>query len=241
MSQSSRRNSELKGTSYEIFVGALSVLSIVNLVLMSVITDEAIDFVMLAMNGILSVILFFDFLYRLRTATSRSGYFLRGFGWADLLASLPVEQVKVLRLFRIVRVVRLMREIGPSAIWSSLVRDRAESALYSLLLIGMLMLEFGSIGMLRLEADAPGANITTASDALWYSIVTMSTVGYGDQYPVTNPGRLMGSAIIVVGVGIFGTLTGFLANAFLAPRRPEPAEVAEPAQTADAAPGSAAE
>ena len=58
---------------------------------------------------------------------------------------------------------------------------------------------------------------TTAGDALWYVIVTMSTVGYGDRYPVTEIGRMFGVVIIVVGVGVFGTLTGFLANAFLSP------------------------
>ena len=56
--------------------------------------------------------------------------------------------------------------------------------------MGILVLQFGSLAMLDLEQDAPDANITTASDALWYTIVTISTVGYGDQYPVTNPGRL---------------------------------------------------
>ena len=93
------------------------------------------------------------------------------------------------------------------------------------IVIGLLMLEFGSMGMLALEAGEPGANIETASDALWYSIVTMATVGYGDQFPVTNPGRMLGTVIIVVGVGIFGTLTGFLANAFISP--PKQAATAE--------------
>lgn len=57
-----------------------------------------------------------------------------------------------------------------------------------------------------------------AGDALWYLVATMSTVGYGDLYPVTDAGRLIGT-LIIVGVAVFGTLTGFLANAFLAPRR----------------------
>ena len=49
--------------------------------------------------------------------------------------------------------------------------------------------------------------------------MTISTVGYGDQFPVTNGGRVVGTFIIVVGVGIFGTFTGYLANLFLAPRK----------------------
>jgi voltage-gated potassium channel len=225
--QVARRRSELKGTGYEIFIGALSVLSIVNLVLAAVIPDESLTTVVLVMNALLSAVLFVDFCYRLATAPSRSDYFLREFGWADLLASLPFQQLKVLRLFRLLRVVRLLRELGPGTIVRSLVRDRAESALYTLLLVGLLMLQFGSLGMLRLEAGDPQANIDTASDALWYSLVTMSTVGYGDQFPVTNGGRLLGGLIIIVGVGIFGTLTGFLANAFVAPRRAAaPAEAA---------------
>jgi voltage-gated potassium channel len=101
----------------------------------------------------------------------------------------------------------------------ALVKERAETALLMLLLIGMLVLEFGSLEMLRLEQNVEGANINSASDALWYVIVTMATVGYGDQFPITDPGRIMGTFIIVVGVGIFGTLTGYLANLFLTPTR----------------------
>ena len=88
-----------------------------------------------------------------------------------------------------------------------------------LLLMGLLVLEFGSLEILHIEQNAPGANITTASDALWYNIVTISTVGYGDKYPVTNRGRIVGSLIILIGVGIFGTFTGYLANLFLAPSK----------------------
>ena len=100
--------------------------------------------------------------------------------------------MKILRVFRLVRVARLLRARGGRLIGRSLLRNRAGSALLSLLLMGILVLEFGSLWMLALEQYAPDANITTASDALWYAIVTISTVGYGDQYPVTNEGRILG-------------------------------------------------
>jgi hypothetical protein len=133
-------------------------------------------------------------------------------------------QLKFLRVFRLFRVFRLLRQYGARNLGRALLSERAGSALLSLVFIAILVLQFGSLWMLRLEQSAPGANITTASDALWYVLVTISTVGYGDQFPVTNPGRVLGALVIVVGVGIFGTLTGYLANAFLAPRkRPTPA------------------
>ena len=216
---------ELGSTGYEIFIGALSVVSLLNIVLISLIRDPSVEYVVIAMDALLSVIFLMDFLLRLRRAPSRADYFFRQFGWADLLASLPFPQVKILRIFRLVRVYRLLRRYGMRNIARSLLRDRAGNALLTLLLIGILVLEFGSLAILSLENDVAGANITTASDALWYVIVTMSTVGYGDQYPISNPGRLVGTLIIVVGVGIFGTLTGFLANLFLTPSK-EPAEPA---------------
>ena len=90
--------------------------------------------------------------------------------------------------------------------------------------MGILVLEFGSLWILHLEQYVPDANITSASDALWYAIVTISTVGYGDQFPVTDKGRIVGSLIIVIGVGTFGTSTGYLANVFLRPAKERAAQ-----------------
>jgi hypothetical protein len=220
------KSRELKSPGYEIFIGALSVMSIANIVLMYAVSDESLDKVLLIMNAVLSVTFLVDFSFRLFTASSKSTYFFRRYGWADLLASVPLAQLKVLRLFRVERVYRLLREYGARNILRSLARDRAGSALYMLLFLGILVLEFGSFGMLLLEQDAAGANITTASDAVWYVVVTISTVGYGDKYPVTNGGRILGSVIIVVGVGIFGTFTGYLANFFLSSKKTvEPSEL----------------
>jgi hypothetical protein len=212
---------ELKNTGYEIFIGILSVLSIANLAMAYVFNSNDLQQILYLMNALLSLIFFMDFNYRLFTANSKTGYFFRNFGWADLLASLPFPQVKILRLFRLLRVYRLLREFGLKNIVTSLVKDRAGSALLTLLLMGILVLQFGSLEILLVESRSANANIKTASDALWYTIVTISTVGYGDRYPVTNPGRLVGSLLIVIGVGIFGTFTGYLANLFLSPDKEE--------------------
>ncbi|MGA7148937.1 MAG: potassium channel family protein [Microbacterium sp.] len=226
---------ELKSTGYEIFIGLLSLLSIVNIVLVyAFVRDPAMQQILSVMNGLFSVIFLCDFIFRIRTAPSAGAYFFRHFGWADLLASLPFPQAKILRVFRLVRVARLMRDVGPRNLWGSLVRDRAGSALLLLLLMGILVLQFGSLFVLRVEQYANGANITSASDAIWYTIVTISTVGYGDQYPVTEAGRIIGAMIIVIGVGIFGTFTGYLANLFLAPTKSDEEPDAAAGVSADA-------
>ncbi len=215
----SKERNELKSIGYEIFIGILSILSIVNLVLLYAAQDESLDTVLRAMNALFSMIFVADFLFRIFTAPSAGAYFFKHFGWADLLASVPLAQFKILRVFRLARVYRLLRDVGIHTVGRALLKDRAGSSLYILLIMGIFVLEFGSLAVLSVEQNAPGANITSASDSLWYTIVTISTVGYGDQYPVTDAGRMIGTGIIVVGVGIFGTFTGYLANFFLSPKK----------------------
>jgi hypothetical protein len=215
-----RAHDELKNIPYEIFIGLLSILSILNVVLWFVFYDnDQIQTVLDTMTALFTVVFLIDFLYRYFTAPSRGRYFWRKFGWADLLSSLPATQLNVLRIFRLHRVIHLFRRIGPRRILRTIVHDRANSALMLLLLAGVLVMQFGSLMVLFYESQDPRANIQTASDALWYTLVTISTVGYGDQYPVTPAGRIVGTCIIFIGVGIFGTFTGYLANFFLSPRR----------------------
>ena len=158
--------SELFSTGYEIFVGALSVLSLVNIVLITVLRDPVDRAPSSTCSTLLlSADLPLDFTARISRATDKSGYFWQRFGWADLLASLPLPQIKILRVFRLVRVVRLMRHYGARRKVAELLRDRAANALLTLLLIGILVMEFGSLAILHVEQDAPGANITSASDS----------------------------------------------------------------------------
>ena len=165
-------NNELKNTTYEIFMGLLSVLSIVNLVLLYVIKSDEISMVVGIMDAVLTLIFMTDFLFRLFTADSKMTYFLKQFGWADLLASMPFPQLKILRLFRVIRVWRLLNELGPKGIVDEFVSNRARSALLTLLLFVILLIEFGSLAILSVERYNPDAPIQTASDAVWYTFVT---------------------------------------------------------------------
>ena len=205
---------ELKSTNYELFILALSILSLFNWVAVIVLEDLQIERVILIVDLLLSMIFFADFLYRLFTAASKSNYFLRQYGWLDLLSSLPLPTAKIFRLGRVIRITHLLHEQGLRQTISEFLVKRAGSAVYLVFVLIFLVLEFGSIAILAAEQGAPGAEIRTASDAVWWSVVTMSTVGYGDTFPVTNDGRLVAIFVIVVGVALFGVVTGFLANTF---------------------------
>ena len=210
----------LRNPGYEIFILALSVLSLVNLILLLPFFPLASDQqdAIFIIDAILTIVFLSDFTYRLVTADGKRHYFLHDGGWLDLIGSLPL--LRVFRLFRVLRVGRLLRTEGFGSLARWLVRERAQSALYVVMFLVVVVLEVSSILMLPLEAKSPDANITTAGDALWWGIVTVTTVGYGDEYPVTPGGRIVGVFVLVVGVGLFGTFTGFLANSFLARPRP---------------------
>lgn len=75
--------------------------------------------------------------------------------------------------------------------------------------------------MLIAENASPDANITTAGDAIWWAYVTITTVGYGDQYPITTMGRLVGIMVMTMGVGVFATFAGYISSKLLAPREKE--------------------
>ncbi len=90
--------------------------------------------------------------------------------------------------------------------------------------------------MLQFESRSPDSNIKTGGDALWWAMVTITTVGYGDFYPVTTLGRLTGVSVMFAGVGIIGALASILASILVPPPKPaDPVVEAEAAATAERA------
>ena len=96
------------------------------------------------------------------------------------------------------------------------VARRAQSAGLAAALLCLLLVVTCSIAILPFEIPA-GGNIVTADDALWWAVSTMTTVGYGDRYPVSSEGRIVAVFLMATGVGVFGTLAGLAASWFLSP------------------------
>jgi hypothetical protein len=110
-----------------------------------------------------------------------------------------------LRLFRLLRILRAFRSLRDFA--SHVFRHRVQSAFGSVAIIAVLMVIFSSIAILQVE-NKPESNIKTAGDALWWSYVTITTVGYGDKYPVTTEGRVI--AAVLMTVGVYGLVAGIV-------------------------------
>jgi len=169
-------------------------------------------------DTLICVVFLVDFGIRFARAESKAK-FMR-WGWIDLLASIPM--LDALRWGRLVRVVRVLRAFRSARVFATFfLRRRAESALATVTALGIALVIFSSLAILNLENDAQ-SNIRTPGDALWWSLTTITTVGYGDRYPVTTEGRVLAVSLMIAGAALFSTFTAFVATFFMqAPKENE--------------------
>lgn len=171
-------------------------------------------------NFVDALVLLADFGLRLWFAPNKLRYLLP-LGLFDLFGSLPGwPLLRLLRLPSLVLTWRELRYTESEELRRTARNHLAESTLLSAIALVFLVTTSGGMAIVYVEAPVAGSNIKTGADALWYALVTIATVGYGDRYPITPQGRLIGSALIVVGVGVFSILTGFISTQFLAKRKP---------------------
>jgi voltage-gated potassium channel len=140
---------------------------------------------------------------------------LRFWAWGlvDLLSSIPtLPMLRWGRAIRIIRILRVLRGIRSSKIiFDNLLRQRGKGVFSILLLSCLILIVFSSIAVLHFEKSAD-SNIRGAGDALWWSLSTVTTVGYGDRFPVSPEGRILGVLLMTAGVGLFATFTGYIAS-----------------------------
>ncbi|SRR6266496_326217 len=157
-----------------------------------------------------------DFFVRFAQASSKLA-FLK-WGWIDFVSSIPALNIfRVGRIVRIIRVFRVLRAFRSTKfLLVYLLRERKTTSLAAVTTISLVVVIFAAIAVLQFE-KSPDSNIKTAGDAFWWAIVTVTTVGYGDKFPVTPEGRIIACILMAVGVGLFGTFTGFIASLFVEP------------------------
>jgi voltage-gated potassium channel len=159
-------------------------------------------------------VFFGDFCVRLYRAESKLDFMK--WGWIDLVACVPNLQVlrfgRMIRALRIIRLLRGVRSVQKAM--AILFQDKIQGSVVSVVFGALLLVAFSSVSILVCERQGD-ANIKTAEDAVWWSVTTITTVGYGDKYPVTTEGRVVGVILMVAGVSMFGTVSGLAASFFL--------------------------
>ncbi len=111
------------------------------------------------------------------------------------------------------------------------VKNRSQYTAFLTILLMIMTLSITSVLELFFESHAPDASIKTGWDAFWYTFVTITTVGYGDFYPVTIGGRITGMVIMLAGVGLIGVLASLLSSTLIgSPSVPEEEEKAVPTE-----------
>jgi voltage-gated potassium channel len=231
------------GNAYNIFILVLTVYSLILMVLLLLPIDPETRVIVNFYDNAICVIFLIDFAMNLIGSKPKRAYFVTRRGWLDLLGSIPsfgffqiTALFRLARLSRLARISRLMRGQAGKDLVIDVLRNRSQYATFITLLLAGMVLSSASILVLNAESRSPDANITSGGDALWWAIVTITTVGYGDFYPVTSIGRIIGVFVMFTGIGIIGALASILASLLVSPTSADEAEDA----AADAADDAAA-
>ncbi len=140
----------------------------------------------------------------------------------DLLSFLPfyfpffgfdLRFIRIMRVMRIFRLFKIVRYVNALALITDVLRQKREE-LYISLILTLFLLLLSSSMMYFVENPAQPGNFSSIPETMWWGISTLTTVGYGDMYPITPLGKILGGIISIIGIGLFALPTGILASGF---------------------------
>ena len=161
-----------------------------------------------------------EYILRLLVADRRLRFVFSFNGLVDLLAVLPfyiasgidLRSVRILRLFRVIRILKLTRfSKAAERIRIAFKEVRTELSLF--LVMSLFVVYLSSVGIYYFESTAQPEVFTSIFHALWWSIATLTTVGYGDIYPITAGGKVFTVIVLMVGLGMVAVPTGLITSA----------------------------
>ena len=144
-------------------------------------------------------------------------------GLIDLLAIVPfylpligvdLRFVRVLRIARFLRLLKLGRYLRSVSLFGKVVRERRDELLITVMMTALVLL-VASILMYYIEGEAQSDKFPNILSSLWWAVVTLTTIGYGDVVPVTGWGRLLSGLVAVMGIGLVAVPTGIVSSGFI--------------------------
>ncbi|MCH2225234.1 MAG: ion transporter [Crocinitomicaceae bacterium] len=173
-----------------------------------------------------------DLLYpELSKTQARFKFIFSFFGLIDLVAILPffiplimkvdLRIIRSLRLLRLVRIFKLGRHSGSLKLVGEVLRETRFDLLVTMFVTFILLIVASTL-MFYLERDAQPNTFKNIGQAMWWAVATLTTVGYGDIYPVTGLGKLLSGFIALLGIGIVALPTGIISSAFVEKMKARP-------------------
>ena len=215
-----KRERTNKVTTYDLVIGILAIFSLILLIPIYFGNLSAEDKAILNYLEIgLCLIFLLDFFRSLYRAEDKGGYFFRSGGWLDLLGSIPISAFAIFRIARLFRIVRLLQKMTGGELKRMFTGRLAQNTLFFTLVAALILVFTIAWLVLLAEQNAPNANIKTYHDAVWWAFVTITTVGYGDYYPVTGWGQSFAVILMFFGLGIIGVLSSYLSSTFISLQR----------------------
>jgi voltage-gated potassium channel len=216
MDQKNDRDLFKREANWIVFVFLIVILTMVNFVLLLLPISPAAKSVILDVSLVINFIFWIDSFYWLRKLPGRR-YLTEYHGTMAFIGNLPF--FTPLRLLQIFLFYRKLRQLNMDIRSEIAIRRNSKGVLLLFCFVAIVVFEFSAVFILNAEIGAPNANILDADDALWWSIVTVATVGYGDLYPVTDSGRSVAVLLMIVGIAMFGIFTSTLGDWFRRPRQ----------------------
>ena len=206
---------------FAFFIQALILLSIITFSIETIPNLKPQTRTILQSVEIFSVVVFtIEYLLRIYVADSKPKFVFSFFGIIDLLAILPfylsfgvdlrsLRALRFLRLFRVLKLVRYNRAINhfTRAIGS------AKEEIFLFIFVTLILIYFSAIGIYYFENQAQPEHFSSIFDSLWWAIITLTTVGYGDVYPITVGGKIFTFFVLMIGLGIVAIPTGIISSA----------------------------
>lgn len=138
-------------------------------------------------------------------------------GWLDVVAAIPLDAafraMQAIRIYRFVRLARIIYKF--KGVTSGTTLNEKILAMPG---IALVMILFSTTLIVEVERKSPEALIKSGGDAVWWALSTVTTVGYGDIYPVTVEGRFIAAGLMIVGVALFGSISAYITSKLILPK-----------------------
>lgn len=209
------------GRLFSIFIQVLILVSVITFSMETIPDLEPETRKILRYVEIFSVLIFtVEYFLRIYVANHKLKFIFSFFGIIDFLAILPfylaigvdLRSLRALRFLRLFRILKLVRYNKAMNQFSRAIKS-AKEQIFLFIFITLILIYFAAVGIYYFENEAQPEHFSSIFDSLWWAIITLTTVGYGDVYPITVGGKVFTFFILMIGLGIVAIPTGIISSA----------------------------